>query len=111
MTDNDILNAKYKEFEPSPFHNSGVTKCFQKRFDDDVGKKYFIDINRWDFPPHPYTGEQTPTSYEFEAYFTKDDNPINITLYSHWDIETAEKFLDEMWIKMNLDYYERWDEC
>lgn len=111
MIDNDIINAGYKEFEPSPFHNKGVSKCFQKRFDDDVGKKYFIDINKWEFPPHPYTKDPIPTSYEFEAFLGKDDNPIQLVLYSGWDMDKAENFIEEVWKKMGLDYYERWDEC
>ena len=53
MTDQDILARGYKEFKPTPFHNSGIVKCFQKRFDDDNGKKYFIDIHKWDFSMYP----------------------------------------------------------
>lgn len=110
MNDNDILNAGYKEYKPTPFHSEGVTRCFQKRFDDEKGKKYFIDINKWEFPPHPHTGEQIPESYEFETQFNKNDKPMNITLFNRWEIEEVEQFFEEMWIKMNLDYYERWEE-
>ena len=73
-------------------------------------KKYYIDIKRWDFPPHPHTGEHVPTSYEFEVQFnTKDDRVMNLTLFSRgWTIENAEEFVEEMWQKMNLRYYEKW---
>lgn len=110
MNDNDILDVGYTEYKPSPFHSDSITKCFQKRFDDEKGKKYFIDINKWELPPHPHTGEKFPTSYEFETQFNKDDKPMNITLFNRWEIEEAEQFFEEMWIKMNLDYYERWEE-
>jgi hypothetical protein len=34
---------------------------------------------------------------------------MNLTLFSHgWTIENAEAFVEEMWQKMNLKYYERW---
>lgn len=35
---------------------------------------------------------------------------MNITLFNRWEIEEVEQFFEEMWIKMNLDYYERWEE-
>ena len=50
------------------------------------------------------------TRKSFETQFNKDDKPMNITLFNRWEIEEAEQFFEEMWIKMNLDYYERWEE-
>lgn len=38
MNDTQILDAGYKEYKPSSFHSDGITKCFQKRFDDEIGK-------------------------------------------------------------------------
>lgn len=111
MTDVEIINAGYKEYKPTPFHSEAVTKCFQKRFDDDYGKKYFIDINKWEFPPHPHTGELMPVSYEFGAQIEFNDKPINFTLFSGWEIEDAEKWVEDMWQNMNGDYYEKWDDC
>ena len=56
MTDNDIIDSGYKECSmPIIKHAS---RFFQKRFDDNIGKKYFIDIYRYDFPDHPYTSGQ-----------------------------------------------------
>ena len=49
MTDEYIIEKGYKEFEPSPLKNNSISKCFQKRFDDENGKKYFITINKWDW--------------------------------------------------------------
>ena len=110
ITDEKILQAGYKEYDPPSIHREYVTKFFQKCFSDGVGKKYYIDIKRWDFPPHPYTGEPTPTFYEFEVQFnTEDDRVMDLTLFSRgWTIENAEEFVEEMWQKMNLRYYEKW---
>ena len=110
ITDEKIRQAGYTEYAPPLIDSECVTKFFQKCFSDDVGKKYYIDIKRWDFPPHPYTNEQIPTSYEFEVQFnTQDDKVFNLTLFSHgWTIENAEEFVEDMWQKMNLKYYERW---
>ena len=46
MTEQLILECGYQEYKPSPLEHEGITKCWQKRFDDDVGKKYFINIHR-----------------------------------------------------------------
>ena len=40
MTDEELLSRGYREFKPGPFDGEYVEKMFQKRFDDDVGKKY-----------------------------------------------------------------------
>lgn len=110
ITDEKILQAGYTEYDPSPIHGECVTKFFQKCVSDEVGKKYYIDIERWDFPPHPYTNKPIPTSYEFKVQLnTEDDRVMDLTLFSHgWTIENAEAFVEEMWQKMNLKYYERW---
>lgn len=110
ITDERIRQAGYTEYAPPPIDNECVTKFFQKCFKDDVGKKYYINIKRWDFPSHLYTGESIPTPYEFEVQFnTKDDRVMNLILFSHgWTIKNAEEFIEEMWQRMNLRYDEKW---
>ena len=107
-----LIEKGYVEFEPSPLDN-GVTTMFQKRFDDKIGKKYFITVKRWDFPPHPYTGEHIPTSYEYESQLYEKDthNPINISHFSGWDIDKVEMWYERHWNNEEYDYYEKWDEC
>lgn len=110
ITDEKILQAGYTEYEPSSIDGEYVTKFFQKCFKDDVGKKYYIDIKKWDFPPYLNAGHKIPTSYEFYVQLnTQDDRVMDLTLFSHgWTIENAEAFVEDMWQKMNLKYYERW---
>lgn len=104
--DNYILEKGYHQFKPSPFASDLVETCFQKKFCDDVGKKYFITINKFKPWTHPHTGEKFESGYEVTSYFTFNDNPININLYSGWDIDEAEAKIEEMWQKCNFDYYE-----
>jgi hypothetical protein len=108
MTEQLILECGYQEYKPSPLEHEGITKCWQKRFDDDVGKKYFINIHRWDLPPHPYTHELTPTSYEFECQLNKNDKPINLNMFNGWSIQEAEEWVEDVWSKCGCDYYEKW---
>jgi hypothetical protein len=108
ITEKMILEHGYQEYRKSPYESECITKCWQKRFDDDIGKKYFINIHRWDLPPHPYTHEPTPTSYEFAVQLNHNGKPIDFTLFSGWTIEEAEAWVEDVWKKTGCDYYEKW---
>lgn len=109
LTDDLLLNNGYKQFEPGPWQHEGITDMFQKRFDDEVGKKYFITINKWRGWVHPHTGEEFPPSYEITVQFTYNDNPVDMNFF-HWDyLDEAEKKIEEIWHKCRFDYYETFD--
>ena len=105
MDDKEILENGYHEYEPTCFHSDGITKCFQKRFDDDIGKKYFIDIHKWDYDH----GDYHHLSYEFSVQLHYNDKPIDLTLFNNWEIKDVEEWIEEVWKDMGCDYYERWD--
>ena len=48
ITDEYIKEHGFKEYNPTRFDNDSVILRFQKRYDDNFGKKYFIDILKWD---------------------------------------------------------------
>ena len=56
-SDKELLKNGYKEFKPGPMDNPSVIDCFQKRFDDETGKRYFITVKKWDKLYHPHTHE------------------------------------------------------
>lgn len=107
LTDDIILKAGYTEYEPSIIDGHRVTKCFQKWFKDDFGKRYAICVKKWDWSDsHIDIG----IKYEFETQMTINEKPINITLFSGWDIEEAEYHMERLWLQNKCDYYERWVE-
>jgi hypothetical protein len=109
MTDEYILSKGYKEFKPTQFDGSNVIKCFQKRFDDDKGKKYFITIKKWDW--REFHREDMPDySYELETQLYKKDShcPLNLTFFNGWTVDDVENHLEEMWNPDIYDYYEEW---
>ena len=110
MTDQDILDRGYKEYKPTPFHNSGIVKCFQKRFDDGTGKKYFIDIHKWDFSRYTDIPDPYPYEYHMQMYAGEDRDAIDITFHSSWKIENVEAYVEKMFQVMEMEYYEKWDE-
>ena len=50
ITDEKILQAGYVEYTPPPINNECITKCFQKCFSDDVGKKILHRHKKMGFP-------------------------------------------------------------
>ena len=42
-----LISHGFKEYH-GYFANQGIIASFQKRYDDELGKKYFIEANIWD---------------------------------------------------------------
>lgn len=111
MCDKDFIDKGYKEYEPSRIDNECVVKCFQKRFDDDGGKKYFINAKKWDWQKYNLS---VPVSYDFEfevQLYSKDiHEPLNLTFFSGWSIDKVENYVESIWSNGMFDYYEKWGE-
>lgn len=115
MTDEYLFEHGYKKYQPTTFDNECVVARFQKRFDDDFGKKYFIDILRWsnDYIPISHRGEDWELySYEYEMHFSmySEEKSLNITLFNSWTLEEVEIFAENFFNTMKPNYYENWDE-
>ena len=114
MTDEYLLERGYKQYKPTPILDSDlVVAKFQKRFDDDFGKKYFIDVLKWshDFvPEHKRDKWWKPFTYSYEVYLTMfEEDPMKIEFYSNWALEAVEKYMEDFFEKMKPNYYESWD--
>ena len=109
MTDKDFIEAGYTELKLSLFNVGCNTAMFQKRFDDDYGKKYFITVDKWDFSR--YEPNREP-SYEFRSkVYEKDTHEaMDITFLEGWTIECVEAWMEKHWNSEEYDYYERFDE-
>ena len=116
MNDEYILNRGYKQYPKNPvLDNEAIVANFQKRFDDNFGKKYFIDISKWS---HDYVPEYRrdkwwkPFSYEYNCYISMfdEEKPIYIKFGSSWTLEEVEKYMEDLFDKMKPNYYESWDE-
>lgn len=114
MNDDYLLERGYKQYNPTPFDNSSVVARFQKRFDDDFGKKYFIDVLKWSQEYVPVNRRDKwwkPFVYEYETQITmgENENSINLEFFSFWTIEEVEEFMENFFEKMQPNYYESWD--
>jgi len=107
LTNEDFKNAGYTRYDPPRFHDDCVTDLWQKWFKDDIGKRYAITVERWDFSKFG----RSDTGFEWSVQFTHEDtrNSVNIDCLSGWGIEDAEEFYAAQWATGLYDYYERWD--
>ena len=108
MTDEYLIERNFKKFKPGPYLSEGVEACFQKRYDDERGKKYFITINKWEPFTHPHTGKTFPPDYEYTAQLYKKDthDAVDILFHSSWNLEDVEEYLEMMFDTGKFDYYE-----
>lgn len=112
MKEKYILEKGYKEFKPTQIHSDRTSKCFQRRFDDDIGKKYFININKndWKGLLHKEVEDSYIYEYEVQLYSKDTHDAINMLFHSSWTLDQVEEFVENMFQSGTLDYYEKWDE-
>lgn len=113
MTDEYLLERGYKQYQPTHCNDS-VVALFQKRFDDDFGKKYFINVYKWSHdyvPTHKRDKWWKPFSYEYEVQVTmsESEDAMDLTFHSSWTLENVENFIEDFFEKMKPNYYENWD--
>lgn len=116
MTDEYLLEHGYKEYPPFPYESNSVVANFQKRFDDNYGKKYFINVAKWSHDYVPVDKRDswwTPYSYEYKAHFTmfEEEKGITLTFHSGWTLEEVEEFVENFFNTVKPNYYETWSEC
>lgn len=114
MTDEYILEKGYKQCNPTHYDSEYIVARFQKRFDDECGKKYFINVLKWshNFVPVERRDEYwQPYGYEYEVQVSMYDekNTMDLHFFSDWTLNRVEEFMVEFFEKMCVDYYEVWD--
>ena len=111
LTNQDFIDAGYTRWRPSPFYEC-VTDLLQKCVTDEYGKRYYINVNRWDFSRYERSN-RTNVNYESTVQFTlKNGAYINIDglhVGTDWTIEEMEKFYAELWDTGKFKYYEVFD--
>lgn len=116
MTDEYLFERGYKQYPLNPvLDNESIVAKFQKRFDDNFGKKYFIDVAKWSHDYIPADRRDKwwkPFSYAYHLYVTmfEEEKPIYLEFGTSWTLEEVEKFAESFFEKMEPNYYESWDE-
>jgi hypothetical protein len=117
MTDQDFLSRGFKQYPPTPHLDSdGIETHFQKRYDDEIGKRYFITINKWMQWEHPYTREVFGPSYEYSVQLYKKDGrrdakAVDFLFHNTWTINEVEEYMQKLFETGLFEYYEKWEDC
>lgn len=94
-------------------YNKLADFLFQKRFDDDNGKKYFITVYCYDRKKYPYEHQKILPEIGYMAtaqFVLGDDSPFfNIEMNNVSDIKEVEEYFDMFWETFKRPYYERFD--
>ncbi|MGE4057069.1 MAG: hypothetical protein AB7F99_19970 [Vicinamibacterales bacterium] len=106
----ELLAAGYRNFnDRTKLASLGTAYqgSYQKRFDDSVGKRYFITFNH----ARLSNGRDSWESMTAAAQFTRGDSVCNIDLLNRNEsLAETEAFFAEMWEKMRFEHYEAFDE-
>lgn len=107
MIDDELLKLGFREFKPTAFESNGVETCFQKRYDDEMGKKYFITVKKWRAWQHPAAKQDVSPTYEYtvQLYKKNGHEAVDLLFHSDWALESVEQYLDELWKTGLFEYY------
>lgn len=108
LTKEALLAAGYKPFKSK--HKQYTDQGYQKSFDDEQGKRYFITVWEYDNTPYKHTCPQlNDFNYAPDSQFEIGTIAFNVEMITPESVEEMEAFFERMWVQMGCDYYERWD--
>ena len=106
----ELERRGYKPFKPPDLpHFAYIEKAYQKRFDDNIGKKYFIEAYLYeDFELQ--NGKTIRGGVEFDTQIMDKENgcPINIRFFSGWSVDEVEERMESLFKSGRVRYYEKW---
>ena len=111
ITEEYVKSKGYTRYNPTDFDKDIVLARYQKCFRDDKGKKYFINALKLDmtFIPEDRRDEYwKPYHFEYDLQVSvdEDEKPINLQFFSNWTLDKVEEFVEDFFVKMNINYYE-----
>ena len=114
ITKEILLEKGYNEFKNSYIENTKpityICSC-QRRFDDDIGKKYFITLDLHDYSR--LTSQYAKSWSVNVQFYISGGTTFNVEyfIYDNTTIQMIEAFYEKLWGVMGCRYYETWDEC
>ena len=109
LTREALLSAGYRQFKQKNIREF-TDQFYQKRFDDNQGKKYFITIAEYDNSKYKVSHPMLPDfSYSPDGQFESNGTTFNVEMLTPKSVEEMEAFFERMWVDMKCDYYEEWE--
>lgn len=104
-----LIPKGFHEYTPPDFRRyEGLATIFQKRYEDDIGKKYFIDAKIWDWTWTDKIPERFHIEYECQLYQKGTHDAFNVE-FIDWTLEQVVDYIEKMFENGMLDYYETWE--
>lgn len=114
LTIQDWLDAGYKRYDGNHLNNSDF--LLQKRFDDEVGKKYYIDVWVYEHSKSEYYSRNSalpPVAFQPEVQFQRGEKmTLDMTFIINQDstIAEIEQEVECFWLFLEKPYYRKWEE-
>lgn len=106
----------YEVSENSREFNRLADFILQKRFDDEVGKKYYITVYCYDrskYPDHALEHVKDLPRYGYMPTVhlaLRDNQPFfNVEMNGITSIDEVESYMEKFWLLLNKPYYEEFD--
>lgn len=104
---------RYDISESSREINKLADFLLQKRFDDNIGKKYYITVYCYDRKRYPKEHQVNLPEYGYmpTSHFSLRDNQpfFEIQMNGISDIDQVEKYFELFWSALNEPYYEKFE--
>lgn len=101
----EIKEKEFNEYKKSSIESDAVVKCWQKKYKNTRGIKYFIEVKLYEII-HPTTREDIG-GYEIscQLYLTPNHDAVNMTFLDS-TISEVEEFIEKLFEIGKLEYYE-----
>lgn len=101
----ELEEKKFNSYNKSEFDSDSVVKCWQKKYRDTRGIKYFIDVKLYEII-HPVSKEDIG-GYEVscQLYLKPNHDAVNLSFLDS-TITEVEKFIEDLFELDKLEYYE-----
>ena len=103
-----LLEKGYKKYDEKYLDHECSRCFFQKKFADEKGVKYYIEVVKWDFSEYTVNID-IQYDYHVQLYSGENKDALNLEFFSTWDFDKVEKIVEEFFKWGNFAYYERWD--
>jgi hypothetical protein len=110
LTEQDFINQGYKKFTQRFLNQADFG--LQKLIKDEKGKKYYITVYAFDLSKYSIPDLGYKISFQPEVQFKAQSGEyldVSMILNTDTGILTIEKYFEEIFQKMNIQYYELWD--
>lgn len=110
MSHDELLEAGFRYFPTGPFSYSKYTALYQMRICDDIGTRYFVNIEFYNFRQYGQDYDGWSLSLSYNDGFADDDRDSTIRVIHSLKIEDCPQyaidFADKCWHRLKPKHYE-----